>query len=366
MRRMEDMMQRPIFLSGKVVMDDGTPPPEPVSIERVCNGVARTEQYTDSKGRFNFQLGQNQGVFQDASQSSSDGLGGGGLGGGMPGQRMPGMGGIGGMGAGISERDLVGCEIRASLPGFQSSVVQLAGRRSLDNPDLGTIILRRLAKVDGFTFSATTGMAPKDARKAFEKGMQAGKKKKWSDAEKELMKAVTTYDRFAVAWYELGTVYQAQGKFEEARNSYQAAIKADSKLVTPYAQLTRLAASEKKWGEAADWSAKLIKLNPYFSPEVYFMSGVANLNLNKLPEAEEHTREALKMDTQHRNPKAHHLLGIILAQKKDYQGATENVKLYLKYAPNAADAPQVRQQLAELESAMGGGTTAAAQPQENK
>src|SRR5688572_19730542 len=51
-------MQRPIYLSGKVVLDDGTPPPDSVVIERVCNGQPRAEAYTDSKGRFSFQLGQ--------------------------------------------------------------------------------------------------------------------------------------------------------------------------------------------------------------------------------------------------------------------------------------------------------------------
>src|SRR5690242_16510024 len=60
-------MQRPIFISGKVTLDDGTPPPTDVVIERVCNGNPRAEAYTDSKGRFSFQLGQNQGMIQDAS-----------------------------------------------------------------------------------------------------------------------------------------------------------------------------------------------------------------------------------------------------------------------------------------------------------
>src|SRR5712691_931793 len=64
-------MQRPIFLSGKVVLQDGTAPQEPVVIERVCNGVPRQEGYTDSKGRFSFQLGQNMGMMQDASISSA-------------------------------------------------------------------------------------------------------------------------------------------------------------------------------------------------------------------------------------------------------------------------------------------------------
>src|SRR6266404_1333482 len=68
--------QRPIFISGKVMLDSGTPPGDSVVIERVCNGNPRAEAYTDSKGRFSFQLGQNQGVMQDASMSSS-GRGGG-------------------------------------------------------------------------------------------------------------------------------------------------------------------------------------------------------------------------------------------------------------------------------------------------
>jgi hypothetical protein len=61
---------RPIFISGKVMLEDGTPPPETVVIERVCGGIARPEDYTDSKGRFSFEVGRNQGMFNDASYGS--------------------------------------------------------------------------------------------------------------------------------------------------------------------------------------------------------------------------------------------------------------------------------------------------------
>src|SRR5262245_43947462 len=67
-------LERVFILSGKVMMDDGTPPPEPVVIERVCNGVPRRETYTDSKGHFTFTPGQNQQIMQDASESSADGI----------------------------------------------------------------------------------------------------------------------------------------------------------------------------------------------------------------------------------------------------------------------------------------------------
>src|SRR6185436_8850699 len=114
-----------------------------------------------------FQLGQNQGVLQDASMSSAGGGGFGGFGnegGGIGGRSQSDVGGFGGSRSGPSERDLMGFEIRASLPGFRSDVVNLSGRRAFDNPDLGTIILHRMGNVEGTTISATSLNAPKDAK----------------------------------------------------------------------------------------------------------------------------------------------------------------------------------------------------------
>jgi Flp pilus assembly protein TadD len=344
-----DQQQRPIFLSGKVMMDDGTPPPDQVTIERVCGGIIRPEGYADSKGRFSFQLGQNTAMMPDASVGSDAG----GFGGGGFGQPRQTGGTMGGRGAGVNERDLMGCEIRASLAGFRSDVVSLAGRRMLDNPDVGTIVLHRLAKVDGFTFSGTSAFAPKDAKKAYEKGREQAKKKKWEDAEKELQKAVTAYPKYAAAWYELGMVQQQQNRAEDARKSFSESINADAKFVSPYAQLARMAVAENKWPDVAENTGRLIKLNPYYSPEVYLYSAIANLQMQKLDVAEEHAREALKMDEKHRMPKANHVLGVILAQKQDFPAAAENLRDYLKFAPNAQDGDQVRKQLAQVEQLMG-------------
>ena len=51
-------MPRPIFLSGRVLFDDGSKPSRDIVIQRVCMGNPRPEGYTDSKGHFSFQLGQ--------------------------------------------------------------------------------------------------------------------------------------------------------------------------------------------------------------------------------------------------------------------------------------------------------------------
>lgn len=334
-------MQRLIFLSGKVMLDDGTPPPESVLIERVCNGQPKPEGYTDSKGRFSFQLGQNNAVLADASVSNSDGL----FGDGGPGASNGRFGGQ----SQINERQLMGCEIRAALPGFRSDVVTLAGRRSMDNPDLGTIVLHRLAKVDGFTFSATSAYAPKSARKAYEKGRGLAGKKKFPQAEKELQKAVGEYPKYAVAWYELGLVHQQQNKSEDARRAYAEALKADEKYVNPYAQLALLSVAEQKWDETIEWSDKLIKLNPFHSPHIYFYNAMANLNLKRLDEAEGSVREAVKLDPNARLPRTRYLLGVVLAQKGSFKESAENIRFYLDKAPDANDAETVKQQLAEVQ-----------------
>ena len=345
---------RPIFLSGKVMLDDGTPPPDSVVIERVCNGNPRAEAYTDSKGRFSFQLGQNQGVLQDASMSSAGGGGFGGFGneGGIGGANRSDTGGFGGFGGsrnGPSERDLMGCEIRAALPGFRSDIVNLSGRRAFDNPDVGTIILHRLANVEGTTISATSLNAPKDAKKAYEKGRDLLKKKKMPEAEKELEKAVQIYPKYSVAWFELGRIRESRNEVESARKAYGEALAADAKFVKPYHQLAGLSLKEQKWQDVADTTSRLIKLDPVDYPDAYFYNSVANYYLKNFDAAEKSAREAQKLDTRNRIPKTNQLLGVILAEKQDFTGAAEYIKKYLTFLPAGKEADNAKNQLIELE-----------------
>ncbi|MEJ5367980.1 MAG: tetratricopeptide repeat protein [Bryobacteraceae bacterium] len=325
--------QRPIYISGRVMMEDGTPPPEPVMMVMVCNGRPRPQGYTDTKGRFNIALGQNQAVFADASMDSTD----------MRSIMNPGPA------RGISERDLVGCEFRAELAGHQSDVIQLAGRRVLDNPEVGVIVLRRMANVEGFTFSLTTANAPKEAKKAFEKGLSLVKKKKMAEAEPHLRKAVEIYPKFAAAWLELGNALDAQKKTEEARTAWEKSIEADPKFIGPHLNLLQLALNSRDWEQIAQRSEAVLKLNPFSYPQVWFVHSAANYNLGRRDVAEKSAREAIKLDPNHRNPRVYSLMAYILRDKGDYSGALDHMKGYLSFAPNAPDAESVKQQIAELE-----------------
>jgi tetratricopeptide (TPR) repeat protein len=341
--------RRPIYLSGRLMMDDGMAPPEPVMMLLVCNGQPRPQGYSDAKGRFSISLGQNQQMFADASTGQPDGLGG-----------IGGRGRNSGIGPnqGYTERDLMACEFTADLPGFRADRIQLAGRRIMDSPEVGTIILHRLSEVQGYTFSMTTANAPKEAKKAYDKGMDLVKKKKYEEAETQLRKAVEGYPKYAVAWFDLGQTLMSLKKSEDAEKAYQQAVESDSKFVKPHLQLLQLALNARDWQKIADRSDTVLKLNPFNYPQVWYMNGAANYNLKKLDVAEKAAREAVKLDTDHRNPRASHLLGIILADKGDYPGALDQMKGYLSFAPNAPDADVVKKQVAELERVTGVKATA--------
>ncbi len=347
---------RPIFISGKVVLDDGTPPAEPVTIERICNGNGRAQGYTDSKGRFQIQLGQTQGILQDAS-ASGGGYGPGmpGGGGGMNGNRSAtGMGGMNGSGGGMGERDMMGCEIRANLAGFRSDSVNLGSRRVFDNPDIGTIVLHRLANVEGVSISVVSLQAPKDAKKAFDKGRDYLKKSKDTEAEKEFEKAVGIYPKYSTAWFELGKLKEKNNDMEGARKAYGQALAADPKYLNPYRQLASISVKEQNWKDTADTTSRLIKLDPVDFPDAYFYNAVANYYLKNWDEAEKSAREAQKLDSGNHMPKSNQLLGAILAEKQDYSGAAAQIKKYLTFLPEGQEADNAKKQLADLEKAAGG------------
>lgn len=156
------------------------------------SGTPTSRAYTDSDGRFSFDLGRSSSPIMDVQNSS---------------------------GAGSNRRDLTGCELRAVATGFSSDAIDLSGRRILESPEVGTIVLRRLEGVVGSVFSATTLNGRKDAREAFKKGRALAEEKRYDDALGEYGKAVQIAPEFSVARFELGLVRQIMNRSSEAEEA---------------------------------------------------------------------------------------------------------------------------------------------------
>jgi tetratricopeptide (TPR) repeat protein len=336
-------VQRPVFVSGRVMVDGEDAPPERVAIERVCAGATYREGYTDSKGYFNLQLGANAGVFGDASLDTPVMMGNPGL------SPMNGGGGSQNNNSNPMGNNLWSCELRASLGGYHSETVPLVSRRSMDNPDVGIIMLTRMIKVDGYTTSATIALAPKDVKKAYEKGLNFEKHAKPDEAQAEFLHAVEMYPKHAGAWFELGKVYEQRNHIDEARDSYQKAIAADANFVNPYERLYLLALHDNKWADAAEITAKVMHLNPYEFPAAYFYNALANVNLQNWDAAEKSAREAAKIRGTRAMPKSLFLLGLAQANKGDLPGSVETLHSYLQTDPVAADKERAQKLLGQVQ-----------------
>ena len=319
-------------------MEDGTPPPDFVVIQLLCTASPRSLGYTDGKGRFsvNVRDRNNDAALDDVSEQGNFGGRGGDL-------------GLISTGMTRGPSTLSGCELRANLAGFRSDTVNLFDRKASDSPDVGTIFLHRRANVEGLTVSATTAMAPAGARKAFQKGREEEKKGKWADAEHQFQKAVDEYPKFAAAWYELGRSQEALSDSDAARKSYAQSLVADSKFVSPYERLAELAAIQRNWQEVVDDTSRLLRLNPVDFPRAWYSNAFANFQLHNIGAAEKSARDGITADSSHRIPQLSYLLGVILAQKRDYAGAAENIRAYIALAPKAPDIEKVKQQLADIE-----------------
>jgi tetratricopeptide (TPR) repeat protein len=347
-----DVVERGWFLSGKVLMDDGSPTPANITIQRVCAGATKPMGYTDSKGRFSFQMGQKSDAAGDASvDGGEEGL-------------VALMAPIGGSSTegrlfgSRSNRQLSGCQLEAALPGYRSDTVEMGNRRYMDNPDVGSIVLHRLGNVEGTSVSATSLDAPREAKKAYDKGMDAERQKKWAAAQTDLEKAVALYPKYAAAWFELGNARQRQGDRAKAREAFRKSMEADRRYLGPYLPLSVMAFEDKNWAETADVTSALTRLDPVDYPMAFLFNAIANAGLGKLDVAEKSARECVKVDIHHVFPRAEYVLGLILADRHDYDAALTQLRGYLQRFPNIPDTDKIKKQISQVEE------MARAQPQQ--
>jgi len=246
---------------------------------------------------------------------------------------------------------MASCELRASLAGYTSDTINLATRSAMDSPDVGTILLHRMGSPDtAMTVTATTLRAPKEARRALQKGLELEKKNRPEEAIARLQDAVKVYPEFAFAWCELGKLQLDNDHTPDAHESFEAAAKAEPRWPEPYLRLAVMAVMAHDWKQVADNTERVLHLNTFQYPQAYFLNGAANFNLRHIDLAEEDALAAEKLDLQHQYPQIEKLLGSIYSERHRYADAADKFRSYLMLAPEAEDAAAARRQLADMEA----------------
>jgi tetratricopeptide (TPR) repeat protein len=292
---------------GQVALADGTVPERLVQIYAVCGGDQKFLAVADAKGRFSF----NPRALSDTPATKD-------------------------------------CVLRATLEGYRSETKPLADVKPDSSTKLGKILLQPLsADTTGLT-SQTGAQANKAAKKAYEKALDEAAKQAWPEAKAALLKATSAYPGYSNAWLSLGILQQSEGDRDGAQKSFAEGVRADEKFAAPLISLAALDALRGDWQATVEHSQKAIDLNPSAFPQAYELNALGNLNLRKVDAVEKSAAEGLKLDTEHRYPELEYLLGIVLAAKRDLDGATKHLQAYIDQSPNGPNVGRAKTALGEL------------------
>jgi tetratricopeptide (TPR) repeat protein len=335
---------QPIFISGNVMQEDGSFPPNGAMIEMDCGGTKTREAMVTPNGRFSFQYGGSR-KFSDLVPDAGDSN-----------AYINDEASIywspvkSGEGAKIETTTplnirLSGCDLRAQLAGYRSSFIRLNGTVLTSVNEVGSIILYPEDKVRGTSISAVNLLAPKKAKSLLKQAAKAVKKQKPDEAERLLKSATEIYPRYIDAWVQLGTLYQKRRLFDEAYNAFKKAVAIDPLFVVPHIRMCWAYADEKNWRELAAAAERALVLDPVSYPELYFLSAIAHYNLQNFVKAEKRAGQSKLRDTYHYYPKTHLILANIFENKNDWAASKEELGNYLRFAPNASDALLVRKRL---------------------
>ena len=291
--------ERSIIFSGKVALDDGSAPPSPVMLRRVCSGRSYDAGYTDSDGAFSFQVDASKTTNDPTDASEGTGRPQPGLADGhldpvdkSPDRRTTGLR-TAGHPSGIPKRHDAVVQQRSPCAAHDSAPVVTCGHAGGQRDN---------------------GRRARSRKNCYQKALQAEKQQKWDDAARELAKAVKDYPKFALAWFELGMVRLNQHDLPGAAQAWNAAVDADPKYVKPLEKLTILSDQSGDWAALLKNSSAWIRLDPEDFPAAYLYNAIANARLNNADDAERAARVGLRIDKEGRVPRLRYVLGLILDQ----------------------------------------------------
>ena len=190
------------------------------------------------------------------------------------------------------------------------------------------------------TVDATTGGVPDSARDLYKQALeaaQAGERKRSIELLKE---AVGIYPNFMTALNELGVQYIALKQFKDAAESLRAAIKIGPEAFHPRLNYGIVLLQLKDY-KAAAAELQIAVQKDSSSAVASYQFGRALVNLGNYESAEKFLKRAISIG----GPdivEAHRYLAAVYIEKQNTQLAATELETYLKLAPAAKDAEQIK------------------------
>ena len=192
---------------------------------------------------------------------------------------------------------------------------------------------------------------PEEAKKAYERGVELMDADKNADEGiAKLKEAVQLFPTYYLALERLGLEYVKQGKYELAREPLGKALKVNSGGASCYYAMGVVHYQSQKWPEAIESLRRALALAPESPNAAYehFYLGLALIKTGKSAEAELHLKRSAELGGQNIPADVHMHLAQHYSNNKKYKEAADELELFLKKAPDARDAENIRNIIKKL------------------
>ena len=187
---------------------------------------------------------------------------------------------------------------------------------------------------------------PARAKKEFEQGSHAAKEGRADEAIDHLRKAIAFYPRYLMARNDLGAQLLEQERWDEAEEELRRALNVDPAAFNPTLNLGIVLVRKNEFESANELLDKAISMQAD-SPAAHLYSGLALMGTANLERAEKELKTAYSLGGSQYAEALFHL-GQLYLGKGDRQMARQYLETYLREAPNAGKADQVKKLIAAL------------------
>jgi len=227
-----------------------------------------------------------------------------------------------------------------------SQAVEIVRERNIV-PETYTVTIR-LREVDAPKSGATkpsvvnaaNAGVPKKALEFYDKAAELARAKDYPGAIKELKLAVEEYPSYVSALSLIGMLHLRLNELDKADEAFKAALKIDPEAYEPLLNRAITLFKLAKFKDAESLLRKTLKVKPESSAAYYYLGRTLN-KLGKNDEAE----KAFLTCTE-KSPgefkEAHRLLAAIYLDRGKPERVVEQLEIYLKLVPTAADAENLR------------------------
>jgi Tfp pilus assembly protein PilF len=200
---------------------------------------------------------------------------------------------------------------------------------------------------------------PKDAKKAYEKGLKSVRDNNAADAAKHLQEAISHYPEYLLALNKLGEQYLALNRLDDAQKIFERAVGVSGKYPLVRINLGIMLFNQKKYDEAIEhFEAANTIDEKYPMSHLYLGRSLMSKTPPDLERAEKELARAVESGGKQLVYARLDLFNLNL-RRQSLDKAALQLESYLKEAPDSPQAPQVRDMLGKIKKMLVDGNAGA-------